>query len=429
MLDAAIKLRRKQLSAFSRNVLVILTGTVAAQAITILVSPVLTRLYTPADFGVYALFVSITALLGSVICARYELGITLPAEDRQGLALLGVCTLVSFGVALLLVPLTFLFGGVLVQALNEPRLQPWLWLVPATMAVTGFATGARYWLLRRREFRTISTNNVLRSVLAAVFNVVFGLLGWMQFGLIGGLLLGLFVSALFLAWKIWRESGADIRALRWADLREQAVAQRRFPQYSLGSAVVESGAGQVPVFFFSSLFGASTLGWFSLAQRIANLPLTLVAQSVADVFRQQASEIYARDGNCRTLFNRTFAKLFLLSLPAFTLAVWLSPWAFETIFGAAWRESGEYVRYLIPALALRFISNPLGSMFYIAQKQAADLAIQSTLVVVMVGVFVFAGRMGWSARHAVMAYSAIYSVKYLVELFLARRYAAGEAAA
>lgn len=410
---------------FSRNVLVILTGTVAAQGITILVSPVLTRLYTPADFGVYALFVSFSALLGSVICGRYELGITLPAEDRQGLALFGVCTLVSFGVALLLLPLTFLFGGLVVQVLNEPRLQPWFWLLPAAMAATGFATGARYWLLRRKSFGTISTNNVLRSVLAAIFNVVFGLLGWMQFGLIGGLLLGLCVSAVFLAVKIWHESGADIRALRWADLREQAQTQRRFPQYSLASAVVESGAGQVPVFFFSSLFGSTTLGWFSLAQRIANLPLTLVAQSVADVFRQQASEIYAKEGNCRALFHRTLAKLFWASLPAFTLAAWVSPWVFELIFGSAWRESGEYVRYLIPALALRFISSPLSSMFYIAQKQAADLVIQSALIVVMVSVFLWAGRTGsgWPARHAVIAYSAIYSVKYLVELFLSRRYA------
>lgn len=420
-----------KLGQFSRNVLVILTGTVAAQAITILVSPVLTRLYTPADFGVYALFVSITALLTSVICARYEYAITLPAEDRHGLALLGVCTLVALGIAVALVPLTALCGGWLVDVLKEPHLKPWLWLVPAAMFVTGFATGARYWLLRRKAFGTIATNNVLRSVLAAVFNVAFGLLGWMQFGLIGGLLLGLFVSAVFLAVKIWRESGPEIRALSWADLRGQAVAQRRFPQYSLGSAVVESGAGQVPVFFFSSLFGASTLGWFSLAQRIANLPLTLVAQSVADVFRQQASEIYAREGNCLTLFNRTFAKLFWASLPAFAVAAWISPWAFELIFGSAWRESGEYVRYLIPALALRFISSPLSSMFYIAQKQAADLVIQSALIVVMVGVFLWAGRTGsgWAARHAVMAYSAIYSVKYLTELFLSRRYAAGAATA
>lgn len=420
-----------KLSEFSRNVLVILTGTVAAQAVTILISPVLTRLYSPSDFGVYALFMSMTALLGSLVCARYELSITLPASHRQGLALLGLCTVIALTVALALVPVIFLFGDGIVILLKEPRLHNWLWFLPGTMFVTGFTTGARYWLLRTKAFRVISLNGVLRSIIAAVFNVCFGLVGWVHFGLIGGLLLGLFVSSTFLAVQIWRESAEEIRRLDWRELWSQAHAQRRFPTFSLGSAIVESGAGQVPVFFLSSLFGASTLGWFSMAQRIANLPLTLLAQSAADVFRQQASELYARDGHCDELFDQTLRKLFWASLPAFALAAWISPWAFAFIFGEAWRESGEYVRYLIPALALRFVSSPLSSMFYIAQRQALDLAIQVALIVAMVAVFFWAGRAssGWLARHAIMAYSAIYSLKYLAELFLSRRFARGNVSA
>jgi O-antigen/teichoic acid export membrane protein len=414
---------------FGRNVLVIMTGTVAAQAVTILASPVLTRLYSPEDFGVYALFLSMTSLLGSLVCARYELSITLPASHRHGLALLGVCTVISLAVALVLVPVFWLGGGQIVNALNEPRIAPWLWFLPATMFVTGFAAGARYWLLRTKAFRAASLNAVLRSLLAAACNICFGVIGWVQFGLIGGLLLGLLGSAAFLAAQIWRESRKEICGLQWSDLWSQAHAQRRFPIFSLGSGIVEAGAGQIPVFFLSSLFGAGTLGWFSLAQRVANLPLTLVAQSVADVFRQRASELYARDGQCRVLFDRTFNKLFWPSLPAFLAVAWVSPYLFALIFGETWRESGEYVRYLTPALALRFVANPLSSMFYIAQRQALDLFIQIALIATIVAVFLWAGRVEseWSARHLVIAYSAIYSLKYLSELFLSRRFAYGKA--
>ncbi|MDP1578750.1 MAG: oligosaccharide flippase family protein [Candidatus Didemnitutus sp.] len=421
---------RLKLSDFSRNVLVILTGTIAAQAIGILVSPVLTRLYDPADFGVYALFVSLTALLGSVVCARYEYAITLPAEHRQGLALLALCTLIAFGFGLLLLPVIWLLGDALVVALKEPRLAAWLWYVPGALFVTGFATAARYWLLRMKEFRMVSFNGVLRAVVAAVFNIALGVWGFLQFGLIGGLLLGLVVSTVFLGVHIWRESAADLRQLRWSDLRAQAYAQRGFPLYSTGSAVVESGAAQVPVFFFSSLFGATTLGLFSLAQRMANLPLSLVAGSVGDVFRQQASAEYARDGNCLALFDRTFKRLFWMSLPAFVLAAWLSPWVFALVFGAEWKESGEYVRLLVPALGLRFVSSPLSSMFFIAQRQGVDLGVQVVLIITMVSTFLWAGRTGsgWTANHAIMAYSGIYSVKYLFELVMARRFARGKAA-
>jgi O-antigen/teichoic acid export membrane protein len=420
-----MKFKRLRSSEFIRNVMLILTGSVAAQAATILVSPVLTRLYTPSDFGVYALFGAITSLLSSVICARYEFSITLPMEHRKGLALLGVCTLVSFAIGLVLIPVTAIFSTNVADLLNEPRLKPWLWLLPLTMMFTGFTTGARYWLLRTKSFRSISLNGVLRSMLSSAFNVVFGMIGWLQFGLIGGMLIGLFFSTCVLALKIWRESALEIRSMSWTEIRAQAIAQRRFPQYSLGSALVESSASQVPAFFFPSLFGASTLGLFSLAQRIANLPLTLIAQSIADVFRQKASEVYALEGNCLSLFDRTLGKLLLLSVPAFVLVAILSPWAFESVFGVEWRESGEYVRYMMPALALRFVSNPLGSIFYIAQKQACDLVIQVILVLVIVALFVWAGRAGWTARYVIIAYSAVYSIKYLVELCIARRYACG----
>lgn len=421
---------RVKLGEFSRNVLVILTGSVASQAIGILASPVLTRLYTPAEFGVNALFVSITALLGSVICGRYEYGITLPEKDRDALALLGVCVWVAFGFAVLLVPVTALFGGALVGALKQPQLQPWLWFIPAAMFVTGVGGAARYWLLRTKAFRVVSVNGVLRSALTAVFAITCGVFGWKEWGLTGALLAGLLVSAGFLVARIWRVSGSEIRTLRWPELRAQAVAQRRFPMYSLGSAVVEAGAGQVPAFLLSTLFGSSSLGWFALAQRIANLPLTLVAQSVGDVFRQQASEVYAREGNCLRLFDRTLRRLLTVSLPVFAVAAWVSPWVFGKVFGAEWVESGRYVRYLTPAMALRFVSSPLSSMFYIAHRQAADLGVQVLLIAAMVLVFVWAGRPGsdWVARHAVIAYSVVYSVKYLVELYFSRRFACGSLA-
>lgn len=419
-----------KLGTFSRNVLVILTGTIAAQAITVLVSPLLTRLYTPADFGVYALFSSLLAILGALVAGRYELAITLPAEDRQGLALLALCALVALAVSAATVPVIYFGGGALVRWLGEPRLAPWLWILPGALFLTGVSAAARYWLLRTKAFRTISMNGVLRSLVAAALNVLFGFLAWTQFGLIGGLVLGLVVGTLFLMARIWKESEGEIRQLRWDALREQAAAQRKFPLYSTGSALVESGASQVPVFFFSSLFGAATVGHFALAQRMANLPLTLIATSIGDVFRQEASAVYARDGNCLRLFDRTLLRLFCLAAPAFIAALWLSPAVFNLVFGAEWRESGGFVQILAPALTLRFISSPLSSMFYIGQRQALDFGIQAVLVFVMVGTFWWAGRgTGWSTRQAVGAYSAIYSAKYLVELWLSRRFARGEGAA
>jgi O-antigen/teichoic acid export membrane protein len=415
------------LGKFSRSVLIILTGTLAAQTISVLVSPILTRFYSPGDFGVFALFVSIVSLSGAVAGGRYELGITLPADERKGLALLALCSGIAVAFSVLLVTPAIVVGQALTSRFGEPRVGVWIWCVPVAVLLTGFSTAARYWMLRRKDFRAVSANGVLRTAVGAGFNVTFGFVGWTQFGLIGGLLIGMVVEAVFFATRIWRASSAEIRSLQWSDVRTQAYEQRRFPLFSTGSALVESGSAQVPVFLLGSLFGVTPLGHFSLAQRVASLPLSLVANSVADVFRQQASETYAREAACLRLYDRTFKRLFWASLPVLLLVGWLSPSIFGLVFGARWQESGTYVRLLLPALALRFVSSPLSSMFYIAGRQVTDLGIQVALLLSMLGAFWWAARAGsgWGPRDAVTAYAAIYSVKYLTELGLSRRYARG----
>ncbi len=44
-----------------------MTGTTIAQAIPVAISPILTRLYSPDDFGVLALFMSIPLIFSTMI--------------------------------------------------------------------------------------------------------------------------------------------------------------------------------------------------------------------------------------------------------------------------------------------------------------------------------------------------------------------------
>ena len=70
-------------SDFVRHVVTLMTGTAVAQAIPIAMSPILTRIYTPEDFGLFALYMSTSALLAEVATGRYELAIMLPKKDED----------------------------------------------------------------------------------------------------------------------------------------------------------------------------------------------------------------------------------------------------------------------------------------------------------------------------------------------------------
>jgi hypothetical protein len=68
---------------FRRSVAVLASGTAISQAIPIAAMPVLTRLYTPEEFGTVVLYLALASLLGVVATARYELAIPLPHDDIE----------------------------------------------------------------------------------------------------------------------------------------------------------------------------------------------------------------------------------------------------------------------------------------------------------------------------------------------------------
>ena len=107
-------------SPFATDVLKLVTGTTIAQIIAILASPVLTRLLGPDAFGFFALFTSITAIIGVIACMRYELAIMLPKDDEAAANLLAL----SFLMVAIISGLTAIglyFGGeIFVTFLQAP---------------------------------------------------------------------------------------------------------------------------------------------------------------------------------------------------------------------------------------------------------------------------------------------------------------------
>ena len=94
--------RLKPKSEFSKNVLTLMTGTTIAQAIPIAISPILTRIYTPEDFGVLALFVAITSIFGSIANGRYELAIMLPKKDENAINIFALGLIITFSMSFIL---------------------------------------------------------------------------------------------------------------------------------------------------------------------------------------------------------------------------------------------------------------------------------------------------------------------------------------
>src|SRR5690554_6180591 len=125
------------MSSSRKNILTLLSGTMLAQALPVAISPILSRLFTPEDFGVLALYVAITAIFGAVANGRYELAIMLPQEDSEARVIVALGVLIACGLSLFLMVVVLFFGGWIAQTLGQDGSVWWLYFAPLSVLLIG----------------------------------------------------------------------------------------------------------------------------------------------------------------------------------------------------------------------------------------------------------------------------------------------------
>ena len=85
-----------------RGVATLGVGTAVSQLLPVVMSFILSRLYTPEAFGDYGVFINYASVIAIVICARYEYAIMRPRREVDALNLVALCLLLACGVTVLL---------------------------------------------------------------------------------------------------------------------------------------------------------------------------------------------------------------------------------------------------------------------------------------------------------------------------------------
>lgn len=150
-------------SSYARNVITLMTGTGLAQAIPIAISPILTRLYSPEDFGIFGLYMAIVAIASVLVTGRYELAILLPRNDRDALHIVALAIGLSAAVSALLLVVVLVFNGPITQLLGASDIAPWLYWVPASTVLMGIYTSLNYWSNRKGQYRRLAVSRVVQT--------------------------------------------------------------------------------------------------------------------------------------------------------------------------------------------------------------------------------------------------------------------------
>ena len=362
-----------------RSTLVILGGSVAGQALLLAASPLLTRIYSTSDLGLFGTYAALTPVLVVVAGLRFEAAIPLPDDDRDAFALLVIAMVAGLVTACLAALVVWLGGQQLASALGLPRLRTWLWFMP--LGVVGGVTyqSLSYWHIRQAAFSAVARTKVVQAGSAVTSQLGLGVAIAGPLGLFVGDLASRSAGSASLARSAFAAFPGRSRELTSARLRAVARTYRRFPLIATWSSVANITALYLPVPLFAALYGGQVAGGVFLAQRVVDLPVSLVSAAAGQVFLGRAAAAVREDPRHATAFFR-FAVIRLgLCAVAFAIAASVAVAVFfEPVFGAGWSESGTFARFLCISSASALVVSPVSQLVFIAGRQlqqfAGDLA-------------------------------------------------------
>ncbi|MEL7548347.1 oligosaccharide flippase family protein [Pseudomonas protegens] len=416
-------------SSFARSVITLMTGTGLAQIVPIALSPILTRLYTPQDFGVFALYGSICAILAVLVTGKYELAIVVPKHDSEAINLVAVTIFLSLLISFFLLGVVLIWGGQIVSMLGHKEVQSWLYIMPFATLILGCYYALNFWANRRSRYKNMAVSRVVQSGASGAMQLAAGFSKIGLLGLILGQVAGQLLSMLFLARSLYRD---ERRLFRRISVKRMFYVARRhigYPKYMVPGQIMSVGATEMPLLLLTVFFGAGVAGFYSLAQRVMAAPLSLVANAIGDVYRQKAAGQYASNGECLDIFLGSLKRLVLLAfLPMLPVLVF-GPWLFAFVFGDNWRAAGEIASLLSVLVFFQTLSSPLSSTVLLPGWLHLDSLWQCARLCIAGLVFCICDSAGVGYRVAIIAHVCAFSCLYLLHSYFQYRAARGRAVA
>ncbi len=388
-----------------------LSGNTLSQVIPFLIAPILTRIYTPEDFAVFANFGAIAGLLGIVASGRLELAVTLPKEDKkaQNLVFAGIIFTFVLGILSLGFPL---FSDQVGEFYGDEYLPKYLWLIPLAVISYGLLGLSNNWTLREKRFTILSSAKVIQSLLNNGLAALFGFLAWGMDGLIIAWLISQYAGIVVLSWRY--KFKTERKDWSFGLFTSTVKEYKDFPLINSLHAFTDVFSTQFLLFWMiSSYFGMYELGIYALMFKYIKAPIALVTTSVSQLFYVEAAECINKGESMRPIMFKTMKIAGLFAIPFGLIIVFFGETLFSWYLGPEWGKAGIYAQRILPILLITFLLSPISVIPILFKKQAKSYLYSVLCYILSLSGIFIAILLGWNFEDALLLYTAGYCVYYI----------------
>ncbi len=392
-------------SSFLRGVFFVSGGSIVAQVINVAGYPILTRLYSPESFGLFALFTSFVQQSSIIGSLRYELGITSSPTTASAVELL-------WSSIYLAIPMGALISGIFLMIVQYDILgfgyfqkHKWvvLFIVLAFWA-TSIAQIIRYWLIRVKRFSALGKFSVWQAIGR---NGLQGMLAWLSGGV--GLLIGDSLGRVFLLGMLWKELPRRV-SFSGKSLKRNAI----YPLTQLLPGILNTLSVTLLVPTFAWVYGIQQGGFLALSERLLVLPLGLIGRSVSDVYYGRVAEMVRNRSGRVSAFSAKIAAILLAGALVIGLGyVWVVP-LLPYVFGKEWNPVGRLLRIMVIWFVPRFVVSPLSSLLFLSRRMYMRIWLDLLQFGAVIGIPLLAFREHLPFERSLLLFSVAQATIYFI---------------
>ena len=378
--------KKKKLSKFYQNIIKLFTSISIAQIIPIVILPILTQYFSPEQFGVYGLYVSICSIFGIVASGKYDVAIMLPKKKIDAINILTLSFLITFLFSIFCFSILNIFNDQIFQLTQSEILKKYYVIIPISIFLISINQSIIVWFNRLKHYNTIANQNILKSSSNSISALIFGLKN-----INSGLILGHIVSLIAVSFL----NISQLMRKFPAKLINQKIMRKNFKKYidflkfssisNLFNSFSNIGMTTVIIIFF----GPKIAGLYFLAEKLIAIPISFITNSISQVYFEKASKLFHSDKiELLKLTNQIQKNIFFILFPTLIIASLFGEDVFS-IFGNEWGEAGKMLKYFSVFILLKNMYSPISHIGDILNKQKVLLLFNISLFLFQLGSFYF----------------------------------------
>ncbi len=369
--------------SFQRNALIMSSGAMINVLVSLVLYPIVARLYTEEDFGGFGIFMAIVSLVSLAGTSLYPTGLVIPKFKRDFYALLKLSLMLTAITLVGTVLFIVFFRDTFLYIFKAYSIQQYLYLIPIGVLLFCLKDIFVNWNVRNKLFKKNASANIVDGTSLKGLNIIYALtLGASSFGLIVSKLISVLLSTLTLGLANMLNGISILRRISFSEMKTIAKKYSKYPTHLLPGNLLNKYTSDLPIYLLAAYFSPAITGAFVFANSIMNIPLNVIGNSISSVFLQRANELYINDKQEMSVFARKIHdKILILGVLAFGALFGFGDILFSFVFGSKWNVAGQMAGILSVYFVFKLIAGPMAKVFRVVGKEQYSLYVSIVLAI------------------------------------------------